>query len=228
MHRALAAVAAVDDPVLDGMSLLIKSYTLPITGDLDAALAASSEACRVFRSVGEDFLTGLALSGMGTISQIRGDTSAAREYHVQAVAVARALQNQRVLGQALSSLGMTLLSVGEVDEARDVIDEGADVLLSVGSAEGVSMAVSAYPLLAAHEGDLPRAAIARGAVEQIRGRIGINVWPVVAGVEQQFVEQVRAGLGEAEYATALDDGAALSLSEAVERARGAAVPGAVA
>ena len=220
MHQALAAVDQVDDPVLRGLSLLLKSYTIPVTGDLDAAFAASFDACHLFRAIGEDFLTGLALSGIGTISQMRGDAAGARAYHEQAVAIGRSLDNGRLLGQSLSSLGMTLLAVGDADDARRCIDESADVFLSAGSAEGASMVLSAYALLAAHEGDFRRAAVARGAVENARRRIGINVWPVVAGVEEEFVTQVRAALGNDEYRAARAEGAALSLDEAVAVARG--------
>jgi predicted ATPase len=220
MGQALEAIAAVDDPMLEGLSLLISSYTIPITGDLDAAFAASFAAATKFRAIGDDFLTGLALSGLGTISHMRGDVSAARAYHEQAVSLGRALSNDRLLGQALSSLGMTVLSAGDATDARQLIDESADVLLRAGSEEGVSLALSAYALLAAHVGDLRRAAVARGAVEEIRRRIGIKVWPVVSGVEQQFVDQVRHALGDAEYDAALAEGAAQTLHEAVAAARG--------
>jgi predicted ATPase len=220
MHRTLAAANAVDDPFLVAVSILLKSYTLPITGDLDAALDASTQAQRLFSAAGENFMAGLALSGLGTISQMRGDVAAARQYHEQAVTLGRALSNVRLLGQALSSLGMTMVSEGDLDEARRVIDEGAELFLAAGSGDGLNMALSAYALLAAKEGDLRRAAVARGAVEQIRGRIGISVWPVVAGVEAAFVRSVREALGDAEYEDALAEGAGLSRAEAVAAARG--------
>ena len=220
MDEALEAVAAVDDPVLNGLSLLISSYTIPITGDLDRAHAVSLRALETFRSIGEGFLTGLALSGLGTVSQMRGDVDAAREYHQQAVAIGRTLGHDRLLGQALSSLGMTVLAAGDAAQARAYIDESADVLLASGSSEGVSLSLSAYAFLAAHEGDYRRAAVARGAVEEIRRRIGIDVWPVVARVEEQFVAQVRAQLGDADYRAAKDKGAAQTLEEALAAARG--------
>ena len=218
--QALAAVAAVDDPVLEGLSLLISSYTIPITGDLDAAFDVSLQALERFRAIGEPFLTGLALSGLGTVSAMRGDISAAREYHEQAVSVARRLQNKRLLGQALSSLGMTLLADGDVDLARRTIDESAEVLSASGSSEGVSLALSAYAMLAEHEGDFRRAAVARGAVEEIRRRIGIRVWPVVAGVEHEFTERVRAALGDTDYEAALAEGAAQPSDDALAAAGG--------
>ena len=220
MHQALAAVAEVNDPVLQGLSLLVKSYTLPITGDLDGAFSASLEACVQFRAIGEDFLTGLALSGLGTINQMRGDAGGAQAYHEQAVAIGRSLANARLLGQSLSSLGMTMLSFGDVEQARRHIDESASVFLRAGSVEGANMVLSAYALLASHEGDFRRAAVARGAVESARRRIGINVWPVVAGVEDEFVAAVRAALGVEEYKAARAEGAALTLEEAVAVARG--------
>ena len=153
---------------------------------------------------------------------MRGDPGGARAYHEQAVEIGRSLDNARLLGQSLSSLGMTLLSVGDTNEARRQIDEATAVFLSAGSAEGASTALSAYALLAAHEGDFRRAAVARGAVENARRRIGINVWPVVAGVEEEFVAQVRSALGDDQYRVARAKGAALSLDEAVAAARGAA------
>ena len=228
MDQARAAVAEVDDPLLRGLTHLFTSYTVPIIGDLDGAFVASEAALAQFREIGEDFLTGLALSGLGTISQMRGEPAVARGYHEQAVAIGRRLSNHRLLGQALSSLGMCVLSEGDATRAREYIDESADVLLASGSAEAVTLALSGFALLAAAEGDVRRAAVARGAIEAIRRRIGIDVWPVVAGVEAAFVTQVREALGQAEYDAALEEGARLSLAEAIATARETAVPGGVA
>lgn len=220
MDEAVAAIAAVEDPVLEALTLLLRSYTLPITGDIDGAFDASLQALERFRSIDVGFLTGMALTGLGTISQIRGDIAAARRYHQDAVTVGRNVGNKRMLGQALSSLGMAVLAEGEVAEARGYIEESGEVLGALRTADGVSLALSAYAQLALYEGDVRRAAVARGALEEIRRRIGITVWPIVANLEQELVQHLRAVLGDAAYEEALAEGAAQTLQEALTAATG--------
>ena len=218
--RALAAVAAVDDPVLEGMSLLMKSYTLPITGDLDAAFAASLEALPAVPRHRR------GLPHRSGAERARHDQPDAGDYRRRRGRITssggdRARAGQRPVagpGAELAGDDAAVAGRGRRRHAR-YIDESAGVFSRRGQRGGREHGAVRLRPAGRARGRLRRAAVARGAVEDIRRRIGINVWPVVAGVEQQFVTQVRDALGEDEYEAALAEGAAVAARRRRGRAR---------
>ena len=63
------------------------------------------------------------------------------------------------------------------------------------STQNVTLVLAAFAQLALAEGDLERAALLAGAVEGLRRRAGVAVWPAVRREEADLAAQLRQALG---------------------------------
>ena len=92
-------------------------------------------------------------------------------------------------------LGTLAVARGRLADARTPMDEGLEVSLAAHSTRGVTLCLSAFARLAFVEGDPQRAALLAGAVDGLRGRVGLRPWPLLRREEAELVAQVREALG---------------------------------
>jgi hypothetical protein len=116
-------------------------------------------------------------------------------------------------------LGTLAVARGRLDEARTLLDEGLAVSLAGYSTQNVTLALAAFVLLALAEGDLERAALLAGAVDGLRRRAGLSVWPAVARQEADLAARIRQALGAGQFDQAYAAGGRLSRRDAVAAAR---------
>jgi hypothetical protein len=94
--------------------------------------------------------------------------------------------------------------------------------LAAYTTQNVTLALAAFARLAFAEGDLERAALLAGAVDGLRRRADLAVWPAVRREEADLAAQLRQALGAGRFDGAYDAGARLSRRDAVAAARGSA------
>ena len=119
-------------------------------------------------------------------------------------------------------LGILAVARGRLDEARALLDEGLAVSLAGYSTQNVTLALAAIARLALAEGDLERAALLAGAVDGLRRRAGVAVWPAVRRREVDLAAQLRQALGPDRFDQAYAAGARLNRRDAVAAARDSA------
>jgi hypothetical protein len=117
------------------------------------------------------------------------------------------------------ALGTLAVVRGRLDEARALLDEGLAVSLGAYSTQNVTLVLAAFAGLAFAEGDLERAALLAGAVEGLRRRAGLAVWPAVGRDEVDLAAQIRQALGTGRFDQAYAAGARLNRRDAVAAAR---------
>ena len=83
--------------------------------------------------------------------------------------------------ELLTESGSIFVQIGDenVHRVRALLDEGLAVSLAAYGTRRVTLVLAAYARLANAEGDLERAALLAGAVEGLRRRAGLAVWPAV-------------------------------------------------
>ena len=98
-------------------------------------------------------------------------------------------------------------------------DEGLEVSLAAHSTRGVTLCLSAFARLAFVEGDPQRAALLAGAVDGLRGRVGLRPWPLLRREEGRAGRPGPPGLGGDQFDGRYAAGARLSQQEAVAAVR---------
>jgi hypothetical protein len=83
----------------------------------------------------------------------------------------------------------------------------------------VTLVLAAFAGLAFAEGDLERAALLAGAVEGLRRRAGLAVWPAVGREEADLAAQIRQAPGADRFDQAYAAGARLNRRNAVAAVR---------
>ena len=116
-------------------------------------------------------------------------------------------------------LGTLAVARGRLDEARTLLHEGLTASLGAYSTQNMTLVLAAFAQLAFVEGDLERAALLAGAVEGLRRRAGLAVWPAVGREEADLAAQIPQALGADRFDQVYAAGARLSRRDAVAAAR---------
>jgi DNA-binding NarL/FixJ family response regulator len=190
-------------------------------GDLDRAAqwAASlyeqeSEVCAVAWRAQEILVT---------VALARGDSAQAKIHLDKLVAAAKPLNNQRA--QAIADLGLAraLLLDGDDEQAESVTHDALRVLTDNGWRPWVIDALDILAEVALLTGQHERAVRLMAAAQQERTEIGLVRFPMRAERTKRNLAAAGAALGADSLDRLLQDGARLSLEEAVayaQRGRG--------
>jgi hypothetical protein len=213
-------LAEIDDPYLHAVSLLAMSWAATIEGDSDGAFRQVSASLDELRGQDEPYWTAAAVVTIGSYELVAGRYDDGHHH------LSEAHDTAERFGYAwlatLSQLQLAILAVarGRLDEAQALLDEGLAVSLAGYSTQNVTLALAAFAQLAFAEGDLERAALLAGAVEGLRQRAGLAVWPGVRREEEaHLTAPLRQALGAGRFDRAYAAGARLNRRDAVAAAR---------
>ena len=212
-------VAEIDDPYLHAMSQLAMAWAAPIVGDIDGSLREASAALEELRSQDEPYWTAVAVLTVGEFERAVGRYDDAQRHLSEARELAEQFGYAWLATFSRARLGILAVTRGRLDEARALLDEGLAVSLAAYGTRRVTLVLAAYARLANAEGDLERAALLAGAVEGLRRRAGLAVWPAVRQEEADLAAQIRLALGADRFDQAYAIGARLNRRDAVAAAR---------
>jgi predicted ATPase len=212
-------VAEIDDPYLHAMSQLAMAWAAPIVGDIDGSLREASAALEELRSQDEPYWTAVAVLTVGEFERAVGRYDDAQRHLSEARELAEQFGYAWLATFSRARLGILDVTRGRLDEARALLDEGLAVSLAAYGTRRVTLVLAAYARLANAEGDLERAALLAGAVEGLRRRAGLAVWPAVRQEEADLAAQIRQALGADRFDQAYAIGARLNRRDAVAAAR---------
>ncbi|MGD9891211.1 MAG: DUF4062 domain-containing protein [Dehalococcoidia bacterium] len=226
--RALAAAdaierlqARIDDPVLDSAMQMAMSWALPITNDLDGALQAASRSLQGFRRHDEPYLAANAVFTLGMLEMAMGRHEAAQQHLTEVYALGGRLGNNWLTSVARVQLATLAVEGGRLDEARTMLDESLEVSAGIErSTLMVTFCLVAYARLALVQGDRRQAARALGAVDGLRGRVGLHAWPMVRPGEAKLFAEVEQACDPDQFEEAFAARSQLSQREAIAIVRG--------
>jgi predicted ATPase len=177
-------VGRVDDPYLRSASQMALSWTRPITDDFDGALQAASAALEGFRQLDEPFMAANAVFSLGMIEKAMGHSEAARRHLTEVHTSRGRLANSWLVKVACVQLASLAVEAGRLDEARALLDESGDEAEGTErSARTLSFRLIAFAGLLLAEGNHRPAALALGAAEGLRDRVGLRPWPMARSDE---------------------------------------------
>lgn len=188
----------------------------------DGAFRQASASLEELRSQDEPYWTTAALVTVGAYELAAGRYDDAHRHLSEAHALAERFGYAWLATFTQLLLGSLAVARGRLDEARALLDEGLVVSLAAYSTQNVTLALSAFAQVAFAEEHLEQAALLAGAVDGLRRRAGLAVWPAVRREEADLVAQIRRALGAGRFDQAYAAGARLNRRDAVAAARDSA------
>ena len=211
----------IDDPYLRAMSHLAAAWTAPVAGAIDGldamdfALREALTSLDVLRDLDEPFWTSLVLTAAASIETTTGRYDDAKPHLTEACDRARSFDSTWLASWAKAEFGVLRVLLGEIDEGAVVLDEALSLGKRSHNIRSMTLAMSGFVRLAAAEGDPVQAVLLSGAVDGLRQRVGLQLWPILRPRRQERVANARASLGDERYEQVYAAGKTLSYQEAV-------------
>ncbi|HSR84329.1 MAG TPA: DUF4062 domain-containing protein [Streptosporangiaceae bacterium] len=211
-------LAQLTDPYLGAVSQLAISWATTILGDSDTAIRQATVALDELRSQDEPHWTTVAVFTVGYIERAAGRYPAALRDLSEALALSERYGYAWMAIWSRVQLGSLAVEQGRLDDARTMLDEGLAQSLMAHGTMNMTLSLDAFEQLALAEHDYERAALLAGAVEGLRRRIGLGVWPEPQRGEASLAAAIRQALGTDRFDEVYTVGARLSRREAVAAA----------
>ena len=159
--------------------------------------------------------TALAWANLGTLAELEGRHREALESHERSVAIAQAGGDRWMTATCMVYLGRAARHAGEVERAIALHGEALRAFARLDNVWGVAVCIDGFACLAADRGDFLGAARLFGAEQAVRERAGVSPWRTIQAEHDAGVRAASAALGEAAWAGAHAQGAALTEPEAI-------------
>jgi non-specific serine/threonine protein kinase len=191
-------------------------------GDFEGARAHLEQSPPLFREAGEDGQAAQMHTLIGAVLLREGDHEEARQVFEEGLALGRSTGDGMSICITLFSLAQLALVGGDYDEASRRFAEGIAPSLEVRDWGNVAHILEGLGIVAGARGETGRAARLLGASEALISTIGLRGHTYYQMFDrspyERVKDEVRAKLGEAAFAAALDEGRAMPAEQAVEYA----------
>ena len=205
----------IDDPYLEAATQLAISWVRPIVDDFDGALQAASTALDRFRLHNEPFRAWAALT-VGLLEKMLGRNDAAYAHLGEAAELGGQFSNHWLESAARTQLASVRVSDGQLDEARALLLKSVEASEETElSTQAVTFALVTDAQLALSERDVRHAALALGAAEGLRGRVGLKAWPSMRRGEAELLARVAGMLDPKAFKEVFETGFQLNRRDAV-------------
>jgi tetratricopeptide (TPR) repeat protein len=197
LHRALG------DDVRAAMDALQLGVILAMRDPIEAE-RLEREATAVLRDRGPRWQYAFALFTLGRVLVMGGRPAEAVPLLEESVGLIRTPGPHPLLSYAVLNLGWARLGLGELEGARAAFSRALSQA-TTGDEQAKARALDALAAVAVH--DQPRVgAVLFGAAEQVRRAVGLGVWVTDRPRHAQTEAELRAALGEGEFAAAAEEG----------------------
>ncbi|HST17127.1 MAG TPA: tetratricopeptide repeat protein [Gaiellaceae bacterium] len=188
-----------------------------VTTDPDEEVRLATEAAQLARDLGDWALVGHCANNIGNVELGRDNYERALDLFEESLAAGRQLDNQDLVARAATNLGLTTFLLGDVEGARPLLRDGLNAARALGQIEG--FVYGFVGLAAAYAQENPSlAARLLSRADAMCEETAYRLEPLEGRVRDETKAQLRANLGEDEYAVACRDGRALTLEDALSLA----------
>jgi predicted ATPase len=186
-----------------------------LKGATDPSLALLEDSIARFRALGDHVGTANALNNLGNALLDVGDTLRAAVVLEEALALQRDAENRWGISFVLHTLGYLALHERDFEPARERLEETLLLCSELGDLGGIGTSLEGLAHAAAGRGDDRCAVVLWAAGEAIRVEAGFEMQPTEETLREAVLPRVRVRLGEAAFAAAWVEGAALAPEDAV-------------
>jgi predicted ATPase/DNA-binding SARP family transcriptional activator len=187
-------------------------------GEADTAWALYEQSLALGQELGDKGAMAMVLINMGNVALRQGDFAAAHHCLEQGLVLRRELGHRWGAAVALHNLGMVAMAQGNPGEARGLFAESLDIRREVGDRLGIAHCLAGLAGVAWSQARPERASRVLGAIEALLEALGARLDVIERDLYNRYVAELKAHLGEDQFATAWAAGRALPLEVAIDEA----------
>jgi predicted ATPase/DNA-binding winged helix-turn-helix (wHTH) protein len=188
-------------------------------GGYVAARALFEQCLALGREEVDRRFVAIALGGLGEIARIEGDYAAARVLYEEGLAEAVRLEDKRSVTIAQNNLGAVACCQGDAARARSAYQDALALARELGDRRLLATTLDGFAGLAVRTGENTRAVRLYAAAGHLRESIGADAEKADRNFRDAYIAEAQAALGEEDFVAAKDQGARLTLAEAIALAQ---------
>ena len=219
-ERALDAARRGGEPRFVANALSNLGAIVLAAGDHARAGVVLEEAVGLAREVGDERIAALAINNLGDLALTTGDYVRAGPLFEESHALLQARGDTANIARSLFNQGAVDLMLDRPEAARAHLREGLSLAHAMDDKEDVAWCLEGLASLAAAEGAGELASILLGAAGGLLKQIGADFKPFERKLHEATRARAERLCGEAGHAAAVEKGAAMALTDALELALG--------
>jgi non-specific serine/threonine protein kinase len=217
LKESATRARASDQGSVLAMALGIDAMAALESGDMETVARLSAEGLAASRSCEDPLSACPSLSCFAYVALHQGDLEDAGRLHEQVLELLRRQGEKWAMGIVLYDLAFLRVIQGRHAEARAFCAEALTLCRELGDRRGIAFCFGIAAAADAAENQPHRAARLRGAMDALLEAVGAPMQPTYnTWIGDRAFEGVKQTLGADAYLAALNDGRAMSLTEAVE------------
>ena len=215
LQAALDRFRALDDRPSVLVTLSRLGQAARFQGDYARAAAAAQEGLALARELGDQERVVWMLDVLGIVALAQTDYAKATSIFKESLALSERTGDARYIAGTSAHLAVAALGQDLPAQATGYARQALQLSTSLGLQRGISQSLDALASVAAYQGQPERAARLFGAAAQLRTAHSLANWsPHEHLLYDRYLDLARESLGEANFASALAAGHALTASEA--------------
>jgi predicted ATPase/transcriptional regulator with XRE-family HTH domain len=179
------------------------------------AVRALQEALDVCKPLGNVWHRATSFLNLGNATMLAGDLTRATDLFEQALALYQERGDEVFTARTRQHLGFVALLRGEYNPAATLFAQSLQAFAELGELPGIADGLEAVAAVRAATGHARQAGRLVAAATVLRERLGVAPLPYLRPIWQPYVARAAELLGETAWATAREEGRALTLQEAV-------------
>ncbi|MFL5735691.1 MAG: tetratricopeptide repeat protein [Chloroflexia bacterium] len=194
-------------------------------GDYEPVRPLLEESLALHRELGDRPGMVTSLNNLGLNLMASGGCDKARQLLEEALSISRSLGDEWGISTVLNNLSLVARAAGDPYTARPLVQESLRIRRGLGDKYAIAFSLAGLAALAAEEaarhegiqgvGPATRAARLLGATDYLLETIGARLDPLYNTEYERSTAAARARLGDAAFEQALQEGAAMSLAQAM-------------
>jgi tetratricopeptide (TPR) repeat protein len=218
--QARQTFAAIGDGAGETAALLLQGSAAFDRGDLETAVARSSDAVARARSLGDAQATASALNTLAVAVRNQGDLERAGSLYEEALAATREIAAKPEEATILHNLGALQVQRGQLEVAGQHFEKALAMWKALGDSTGTATALASLGGLLERQGDLPAARARFDEAIALRRSLGQQGAELAAsvGVARLLLAQGDVAGARERFTAALDGCRATGISSCVAHA----------
>lgn len=200
--------------------LLLGLIKTAVREDASKAMVLLEGSVQLFRELGKNWETVLALNGLGWATMMLGDRSRTTSLLTEGLELAKTCGENMVMVVALNGVAWAATAEGQLARALDLFKESLQLSLKLNFPSGTAAVLEGCSLVVGLQGDFIRAARLLGAAEALRETTRVLTWAMDTSEFERAKSTAQNNLDEATFAKAWAEGKAMSFGQAVAYALG--------
>jgi predicted ATPase len=185
-------------------------------GNTVKARALYEEALTSFRSLEDIRCSSVSLVGLAGVVRDQGDLTGAIELTHECLNMSREIDFKPTEAKALRLLGKCDLAQGNLESARTHFIDSLHIAQEMDHSQDLAECIDGLASVAAAHTHYDQCVKLFSAAEALRDSVGIHVPDVVIAENQTWKDMALSSLGELDYESAEEEGALLSVEQAIE------------